>query len=204
MIKREVAYIPEAESELLRQVSRGSREAYAALYQAFLPRLYRYVYGIIRSKEDTEEILQDIFLKLWERKEDLEGVRSFNSYVFRMARNKLMNLYDHQKVQQKAIDFISLHAQESGATAEHHYIYEQYNEIAQRALSSLPPKRRLVFEMSTQQELSYDEIARELRISKSMVKKQLYSANRHIKEYLEVYAGLTAVIVLTAGIFIGC
>jgi len=201
MIKKEVVYAPAEEFWLLQQAGEGSRQAYAALYHFFLPKLYQYIYNIIRSKEDTEEILQDIFLKLWEKKEELKNVRSLNSYLFRIAHNKLMNLYDHQKVEQKAMNYVYLHAEESGATTEDNYIYKQYNEAAQLALSSLPPKRRQVFEMSTQQDLSLDEIAAELQISKSMVKKQLYSANRHIKEYLQLHAGLTATITF-ASIFI--
>jgi len=202
MIKKDVAYTSETELNLLQQAAEGCRESYAILYQFFLPKLYQYVYGIIRSKEDTEEMLQDIFLKLWERKEELENIRSLNSYLFRIARNNLINLYDHQKVQQKAISYICRHAEESGTTIEDHYIYQQYNEVAQRALNSLPSKRRQVFEMSTQQELSHDEIACELQISKSMVKKQLYAANRHVKEYLEIYGGLTATITCIAGMLV--
>ncbi|WP_029279252.1 RNA polymerase sigma factor [Pedobacter borealis] len=204
MIKKEVIYNPADEPLLLQRASEGSRFAYAALYRFFLPKLYQYIYKIIRSKEDTEEILQDIFLKLWEKKEDLKNVHSLNSYLFRIAHNKLMNLYDHQKVKQKAMSYLYQHIEESGATSEDQYIYHQYSEAAQLALNSLPPKRRLVFEMSTQQELSYDEIAVQLQISKSMVKKHLYSANRHIKEYLRLHAGLTATITLAASVLFAC
>ncbi|MFB9843922.1 RNA polymerase sigma factor [Mucilaginibacter ginsenosidivorans] len=192
-------YSPEAEPQLLLQAAQGGREAYAVLYQYYLPRLYKYLYGIIRSKEETEEILQDIFLKLWEKKEDLSTVKTLNSYLFRIARNKLMNHYDHQKVRQKAADYIGQQDETSGCTAEDQYIYKQYNEVVQKALSSLPPKRRQVFEMSTQQDLSYDQIAEELNISKSMVKKQFYAANSYVKEYLQLHAGLTTSIAIAAG-----
>jgi len=66
------------------------------------------------------------------------------------------------------------------------------------ALGALPPKRRQVFEMSTQEDLSMDEIAARLNISKSMVKKQLYAANSSVKEYLQLHAGLTASIAIAA------
>lgn len=194
-----VTYSPEAEPQLLQQAAQGSREAYAVLYQYYLPRLYKYLYGIIRSKEETEEILQDIFLKLWEKKEDLSAIKTLNSYLFRIARNKLMNHYDHQRVMQKAADYIGQQDEAIGSTVEDHYIYKQYNEVVQKALSTLPPKRRQVFEMSAQQDLSYDQIAEELNISKSMVKKQFYAANSYVKEYLQLHAGLTASIAITAG-----
>lgn len=202
MIKKDIAYTSKTEQLLLRQAAGGSREAYAVLYQFFLPKLYQYTYNILRSKEDTEELLQDVFLKLWEKKGDLEKVSSLNGYLFRMAHNRLMNLFDHQKVRQKAMDYIGMHAVETGSTLEDEYIYSEYHETARRAVDSLPPKRRQVFELSTMHNLSYDEIAAEMQISKSMVKKQLYSANRHIKDYLELDAGLKVTIAVTAGIII--
>jgi len=202
MIGKDIIYTRETEQILLRQAAAGSREAYAALYRYFLPKLYQYTYNIVRSKEDTKELLQDIFLKLWEKKEDLEKVSSLNSYLFRMAHNKLMNLFDHQKVRQKAMDYIGMHAVETGSTLEDEYIYNEYSETARRAVNSLPPKRRQVFELSNMHDLSYDEIAAELQISKSMVKKQLYSANRQIKDYLDLDAGVKVTIAITAGIII--
>lgn len=201
-MEKKIAYSPEAESQLLQQAAVGSREAYAVLYQHYLPKLYKYLYGIIRSKEETEEILQDIFLKLWEKKAELSSIKALNSYLFRIARNRLMNHYDHQKVRQKAINYIGQKDEENGSTVEDQYIYKQYNEVVQKAISALPPKRRQVFEMSTQQELSHDQIAEELNISKSMVKKQLYAANSYVKEYLQLHAGLTASIAIAASVLL--
>lgn len=200
-MEKKTVYRPEAEPQLLRQAAEGSREAYAVLYQYYLPRLYKYLYGVTRSKEETEEILQDVFLKLWEKKEELAEIKTINSYLFRIARNKLMNHYDHQKVKQKARDYMGQVAQETSST-EDHYIYKQYSEVFQKAVNSLSPKRRQVFEMSTQQDLSYDQIAKELNISKSMVKKHIYAANSYVKEYLQLHAGLTASIAVAASVIL--
>ncbi|MDR6783035.1 RNA polymerase sigma-70 factor (family 1) [Pedobacter africanus] len=180
------------ENRLLEEAAAGSRTAYTILYTFYLPKLYKYILPFTRfSKEDTEEILHDIFMKIWERKEGLSGIRSFNSYIYSMARNKLVNLHEHSKVKQKAFDYIVNHSELSGNSADQNYIYSQYREVMQRAIDALPPKRRQVFEMSTYEELSQDQIATELKISKSMVKKQLYAATRHVKEYLRLHTDLT-------------
>lgn len=192
-------YSLHTEPQLLQLAAQGDRDAYARLYQHYLPKLYKYLYEIIRSRQDTEEILHDIFLKLWEKRADLEQVRSFNSFVFRIARNRLMNLYDHQKVTRKAIDYISKNTANESGTADERLIYNQYQKVVDAAINAMPPKRRQVYEMSIQQELSYDEIADLLGISKSMVKKQVYAAKDHIREYLQLHAGITTVIVAAAG-----
>ncbi|TDQ07337.1 RNA polymerase sigma factor [Pedobacter metabolipauper] len=178
---------------LLQQASLGNRTAFTSLYTFYLPKLYKYVYPFASfCKEDTEELLHDIFMKIWERKEELPKIKSFNSYLYRMAKNKLVNLHEHKKVKEKAFNYIIHHSEVSGNHADDNYIYSQYREIIHQAIDALPPKRKRIFEMSSYEELSQDEIAKELKISKSMVKKQLYAATRHIKEYLRIHADLTA------------
>jgi RNA polymerase sigma-70 factor (family 1) len=199
-MEKKAIYSPEAESQLLQEAANGSREAYAMIYQHYLPKLYKYLYDILRSKQDTEEILQELFLKLWEKKEELAEIKTLNSYLFRIARNRLMNYYDHQKVKQKATSYFSAKAEPIGASADDNHTYKEYSDVMEMALSALPPKRRLVFELSTIEELSMDEIATRLNISKSMVKKQLYAANNSVKEYLQLHAGLTASIAIAASV----
>lgn len=182
---------------LLQEASLGCRTAFTRLYTFYLPKLYKYVYPFVRySKEDTEEILHDMFMKIWERREGLAAIKSFNSYLYGMARNRLVNIHEHSKVKQKAIDYIFHHSDVTGNNSDDNFIYSQYNEVVQRAINTLPPKRKRVFEMSTNEELSQDEIAAILNISKSMVKKQLYAARRYVIEYLKVHADLTAFIAL--------
>lgn len=183
------------ENLLLQEASSGCRTAFTKLYVFYLPKLYQYICPFVRySKEDTEEILHDMFMKIWERKEELSSIKSFNSYLYSMARNKLVNMHEHSKVKQKAIDYISYHSDFAANNTDHNFIYSQYNEIIQRAINTLPPKRKHVFEMSILEGLSQDEIAAQMNISKSMVKKQLYAANKYLKEYLRVHADLTAFI----------
>ncbi|QIL38627.1 RNA polymerase sigma-70 factor [Pedobacter sp. HDW13] len=183
------------ENLLLQEASFGCRIAFTKLYVFYLPKLYQYVCPFVHySKEDTEEILHDMFMKIWERKEDLSTIKSFNSYLYTMARNKLVNVHEHSKVRQKAIDYIFHHRDLVANNTDDNFIYAQYNEIIQRAINALPPKRKHVFEMSIREELSQDEIAARLNISKSMVKKQLYAATKYLKEYLKIHADLTAFI----------
>lgn len=189
----------EAEDMLLQRAAAGDRGAYAVIYQFYLPKLYHYLYGIIRSKEDTEEILQDIFLKLWENRTDLKEIRTLNSYLYKIARNRLLNVYDHEKVRRKAMTYIGRDGEATVNSTEKDLIFREYGAIVQRALNQLPPKRRQVFEMSVQQELSHAQIAEAMHISKSMVKKQLVAANRYVKDYLQLHAGITVTIAIAAG-----
>ena len=77
---------------MLQRTAEGSREAFEKLYAHYYAGLYRFIAFIIDSHEDTEEIIQDIFLKVWVKKETLVGIRSFEDYLFRMARNRVFDL----------------------------------------------------------------------------------------------------------------
>jgi RNA polymerase sigma-70 factor (family 1) len=192
-METEVVNALSEEKLLLQRAALGSRTAYSALYTFYLPKLFKYIYPFLRcSKEDTEEVLHDMFMKIWERKEELSNIKSFKSYLYSMARNKLVNLHEHSKVKQKAVEYLLRHSNITTGNTDDHYTYVQYNEIMQNAIRALPPKRRSVFEMSVYENLSQDEIAEKLNISKSMVKKQLYSATHYVKDYLRVHADLTA------------
>ncbi|MFP5041874.1 RNA polymerase sigma factor [Parasediminibacterium sp. JCM 36343] len=170
---------------LLQQVSQGSREAYTTLYSHYLPILYKYIYRFTRqSHETTEEILQEVFLIIWEKKETLVAVNSFEKYVYKIAKNKLLNLIKHQDFKKRLHQNFG-HTQDSAHTnTEKHLQYAEYHATALKAINNLPEKRREVFLLSTQGGLSLDEIAGQLAISKSRVKQQLYTAKEYIKQYL--------------------
>lgn len=171
---------------LLQKISQGDRAAYTTLYQQYLPGLYQYVFSFTKqSKELTEEIIQEVFLSIWEKKENLLAVQTFDSYLYRIAKNKLLNLLKHQEhKQQLHTSFGNTQSFVENKT-ENNLAYREYLKTAQLAINRLPEKRRIVFLLSTEQGLSLDEIAVQMNISKSMVKKQLYAAREYIKQYLQ-------------------
>jgi RNA polymerase sigma-70 factor (ECF subfamily) len=139
------------------------------------------------SKEDTEEIIQEIFLKVWENRELLPAIQSFQAYVFRMGRNIMVTQFRKKTVRQRAAHELS---QQSAATqGADDILFIEYHAIAREAIHRLPPRQRQIFELRTQHDLSLNEIAAYLGISLAAVKKQLYAAIDSIKTYLRKHAG---------------
>jgi RNA polymerase sigma factor (sigma-70 family) len=174
---------------LLQKISQGDWEAYAQIFNHYLPKLSQYLHPFGGgSKDNTEEAIQEVFLKIWEKRDTLLAIRSFDSYLFRMAKNKLLDLLDKRKGIQ------SLHrgyaaTRDSFHTApEQSLIYADYHATAQKAIDQLSPKLQQVFLLHTQEELSLDEIAGQLDLPKETVKKRLYLANTAIKNYLRTHA----------------
>lgn len=184
------------EREMLDRCAAGERQAYARLYNLYLEEIYRYVYLFTKSRELSEEITQDVFVKVWEKKEGLASVGMFKGYVFKMARNLVMDHYRRQQAEHRFQTLSSPFTEESDEQTDAELIYGQYYEIAQEAIKQLPEKRKEIFELKTTTELSLDEIAAKLNISKSVVKKQLYAATGFVKQYLRQHGEVIADMVI--------
>ena len=165
--------------------------AFTTLYTHYFPRLYRFVFFINQSHEDTEEVLQDVFLKIWDKKDSLLRIRSFEDYLFRMAKNKLFDLAKKNKAKVKMIHRLMPQQLQAANDATDDVTFKEYHRVAMEAITHLPERKRTVFLMSVEEEMSLDEIASELKISRSAVKKNLYGAVHSIKEHLRLHAEWT-------------
>lgn len=174
----------EEERNLLQNVAAGDWQAFTRLYEAYSPLILHYLQVYLADKHDVEEIGQEVFLKVWKKRELLVTVRSFKSYVFIMARNALN---DFLKAQQALIqkqagyskDYVQPHY-----SADDKLITDQYESIARTALDTLPEKQRQIFLLRTRDEMTIQEIADMLGMSVGGVHKSLQQATNYLKEYL--------------------
>jgi RNA polymerase sigma-70 factor (ECF subfamily) len=174
---------------ILQKISEGDWDAYADLFNHYLPKLSQYIYPFAGgSREDTEEVIQEVFLKIWERRETLPVIRSFDSYLFRMAKNQLIDLLGKRKsVRNLHVKYVA--SRDTVHTEpEQSLLYSEYHTIAQKAIEQLSPKLQSVFRMHSEEELSLDEIAGKLDLQKETVKKRLFLAKTAIKNYLRTNA----------------
>jgi RNA polymerase sigma-19 factor, ECF subfamily len=173
------------ESLLLQQMADGSQDAFSMLFRHYQPKVYYYLLPFTEdSGHPPEEIIQDIFLRIWSKRASFVGIQSFEYYLYRMARNRLMDIYRSEKSRQKNESVYNQVFDSQNNRTENEVEFREYHDIALKAINELPERRRQIFELSTQQDLSLDEIAARLDLSKDVVKKQLYLANRSIRDYI--------------------
>jgi len=174
-----------SESLLLQKVSEGDWDAYTDLFHFYLPKLSQYIYPFTnQSREDTEEVIQEVFLKIWEKRETLPMIRSFDHYLFRMAKNKLLDLLDKRKSVRNLHTKYVANKPLTHTEPEQGLLYAEYRIIAQKAIDQLSPKLQSVFLLSSEEQLSLDEIAGRLDLPKETVKRRLYEARNSIRYYL--------------------
>ncbi len=185
------------EKTMLAMVATGNRSAFAQFYTIHLNHLYRYIFLFTKSREDTEEILQEIFIKIWEQREKLVQIDSVKDYLFRIAKNKLLDNIRHLQIRHRVLSEIKRTKNISEFTTSDQCAFKEYYHIVQLAIEKLPPRRKLIFRLNIENGLSQDEIARQLNISKSVVQKQLYSASRFVRRYLFEHSEISVPVLLT-------
>lgn len=188
------------ERELLRQISDGDRAIFKTLYTTYYGDVQRYISLFEPTGNSLDELTQDVFVRIWEKRSYLESVDSFKGYLFMVTRNVVFNYLRGLKVQQKVKELSEVEG--SGRNElEEQLLFKQYYQIALEAIEKLPPGRRKVLKMSVDDGLTLDEIALELNISRAGVKKQLYAATAFVRQYLQEHGELTVLLFVFLSLF---
>jgi len=191
-----VSRIPD-EADLVRLAAGGDQTAYGRLYTYYYPHLYTSIAFIAQSHEDAQEVIHETFLKIWKTRESLVLVRSFEDYAYTLAKNLLFDQLKRKKVGLRIIQSLSDQPSlQEGPAPDQEYLYKQYYQAAIRAIHQLPEQKRRIFLLRTQEGLSLGDIAREMGISVSAVKKHLYAALENVKETLRQNTGEILVFLL--------
>lgn len=164
------------ESEILRLVSEGNELAFREIFNHYSSRLYNYTFRITDDEELSEEIVMDAFLKVWCNRQGLCGIVHFGSYLYTLVRNRAFNAIKRRAHEAVIISKLSLNNSEYQDTTEETVIYKEYQHILSQAVNQLPPQQRIVFSMSRDEGMKYEEIANHLNLSKNTVKAHLKKA----------------------------
>ena len=173
---------------LIQSLKRDSIRAFDALYELYSARLYNFIMKI--SKGDTymaEEIVQRVFVKIWEERNGLEPQKSFNAYICTIAKNMLLNEYKHQMVEFVYQDYILRTNQEESNEGEDVIEYKFLEKYLDTLIDKLTPARREVYIMSRIDKLTVKEIAQKSGKSEKTIEKQLSEANEFIRRQFKIH-----------------
>jgi RNA polymerase sigma-70 factor, ECF subfamily len=171
------------ERELFARLRTGDEGAFDAIFRAWYPPLVRIAEGVVRERAIAEEVVQDVLLEVWRRREQLGDEESPRAYLIRATRNRALNHLRHLRVQQRGAPYVSVRS-ESPAEGASRLVEEELDVAVRSAVAELPPRCREVFELSRVHGLSYAEIASSLEISVKTVEAQMGKALRTLRERL--------------------
>ncbi len=176
------------EKLLIRSFVKGDEKAFECLFERYHRRLYGFLYSLLKSTEDAEEIVQDTFVKIWENRHRFREEYTFESFLFKIAKNSFLNL-NRKKINRKIFqEQYGLAFEWSQNTTEDYLLFKETREIIDAIVEEMPPKRREIFILQKIDGLSRKEIAEKLGISIITVDSHLLKANIHMKESLKKYS----------------
>lgn len=170
----------------------GSSEAFQVLFDRYGPKIHRFSMGYLKSAQEAEEIVQEVFLKIWKVREELKSDKSLDSYVFTIAKNAILNTIRKSKNEQLYLDYAKLHPGKN-ILLDEELDFKELERAYKQSIEQLSPKRKTIFLLSREKNLSNAEIAQQLGISIKTVENQMTSALAQIKKEL-LSAGFSGLI----------
>jgi len=163
--------------QLALRIKIGDGQAFELLFRKYYVRLCGYAYKFLNEPEEAREVVQDVFTKLWERREDIDPEESINAYLFKMTQNNSINKLRRKKVESKYIEIYKLvYVDHREPSPYESLLAHELNDEINTAISNMPPKCRRIFELSRVEGFKYSEIAAALHISIKTVEAQISKA----------------------------
>jgi RNA polymerase sigma-70 factor, ECF subfamily len=159
--------------------------AFDSIYSLYSKRLYHFVFRFLKQETDTEEIVQEVFIKIWEARSKIDVYTSFESFIFTIAYNTTISLLRKRVTEKKYFDYLmSVQINENEPDLVDEISYNELNESYHQLLNKLTPRQKEIFLLSREDGLSHGEIAKKLNISENTVKNHMVSALSYLKSNL--------------------
>lgn len=185
-----------SDKELVVLLKDRDHAAFTEIYNRYsVPVLYQ-ISQMLRDRESARDLLQDLFIALWNRPEHLHVEANLRAYLYVAARNRVFDLIEKGKVRSDYLIAVARYATEVSLETLNELDERELSKIIQREIDALPPKMKEVFELSRKENLSHLEIAKKLGISDKTVKKQINKALHVLRDKVGPYT-TTGLIVMS-------
>lgn len=174
------------ETTLLHKVAEGDEAAFNKVFDRYKDKLYGYLLKITKSSEISEEIVTDVFVKLWVGRSLLIHINNLNSFLHKIAYHKAVDFLRTVSRQNKLQKlYVERMEPEPEKRADELLIDAETRELFQKAIQQLPPKRKLIYTLSREKGLTHAQIAKALNLSSNTVKNSIVAATKSIGIFLK-------------------
>jgi RNA polymerase sigma-70 factor, ECF subfamily len=170
---------------IVKRLIRDDKKALDEIYTIFYPRLYTFSKSFLKVDDDINDILQDVFVKIWMNRDNIKNVETFNAYIFTITKNAIVSYFREKiKIQDFETRLKKRSISEFTFSADS-FEYDDMKEKAYQIIEQLPEKRKEIFKLCREEGLSYKEIAEKLGISVKTVEDHIMHANRFLRKHLK-------------------
>lgn len=190
--------VPYNEPALLRAIAHSDASAFEQLVRAYQPRLFTYIYKATQSRELALDLVQDLFLTLWSRRERLPEIREFNAYVFQIAHNLVYASLQQTAKQELVLMALKTNGAGLEATGDggRLLLSKEIREYIQSLIGRMPARQREAFLLSREGGLGYEAIAAKMGVGRETVKFHIAEALKFLRTELKDQYGSDALIII--------
>ena len=171
--------------EIIRRLKKDDKSAVDELFGYYYPRLYHFSRSILKIENDIDDILQEVFVKIWLNRQKIGNPETFNAYIFTITKNEVLNLIRSNLKDHAFRDELFLHSVAEEYIPQNQVEFNEIKTLINQIVASLPEKRQQVFILSRTEGLSNKEIALQLNISEKTVEDHITHAIKYIKSSMQ-------------------
>ncbi len=173
------------DEELVAMLREGDSYAYTEIFERYNRILLRHAFRLLSNDDEAYDVVQDVFLQLWQKREEITFKSSLSAYMYTAVKNRIFKLFAHQEVVLRYAKSISTFMVEGYSIVEDTLLEKELSDLISKEIDALPPKMREVFLLNKKEELSYKEIADRLSITDQTAKQQVYKAMKILKPKID-------------------
>lgn len=173
--------------ELASFMKRGSSEAFEEIFRRYNRLLYTHAYNKLRDREEAKDIVQEVFANLWSKSQQYElSTTNLSGYLYASVKNRIFDILSKKRSASNYLLSLQDYIDQHDLQTDYRVREQQLQGIIEKAIDSLPPRMKLVFELSRKEHLSHKEIAQQLNISDQTVTDQIKKALKILRTKLGI------------------
>ncbi len=178
-------YQDHTDFELMSLLSKDSRVAFAEIYRRFKGPLYIHAYKMLGKHEEAQDVLQDIFVTLWSKRQHIVLETGLAPYLYKAVRYKILNMIGRKRIEKNYLESLAIFLEEGEYVTDKEVQSNELEALIEQEIALLPPRMREIFELSRKKGFSHKQIADALHISDKTVKKQVYNALNILRDKVD-------------------
>lgn len=171
------------QKELIQKLKKGDDEAFSAMYKLYWEKVYNFSRLYLASSEDVAEIVQEVFIKLWETRHLIDEEQSFEGFLFIITRNQIFN-YSRKRLNYSFLKMTVMQSIEKSYEEEDQLEIADLKKHLSVLISQLPERQQEIFRLSREQHMTYKQIAEQLSISEKTVEYHMTAALKYLRKNL--------------------
>lgn len=180
---------------ILTRISHGDESAFRYLYELYRPTVYKFLLNYVQNPVLAEDLYQELFLKVWAKRDELMHVLSFKAYLYTIAKNLAINSLKRTAVSEQAIKELHLYYRNEHVNTSHQIQTNEYMRMLTEELDKLPKRSREIFFLCRQEGKTYEEVATKMGISRNAIKNHMVSTIKALKTFAKKQLGVTTLMI---------